>query len=193
MSKVRVEHQSNVTEFGAHYVIVGDHQVVNGFKKSDEGEVPVQYVAINFEALTEYLVHHMAQFENGGGTLNIDGFVLPRKTAARIYVDAFCTILGNCGVSTNLPKIRDEMCPACHKTGAAPAQEFQSNGPAITIPGIIHPTPAESPATIVGDQSHAENAAVNTSAEPVPADVQPTPGETQPGTGEPPASGEAPQ
>ena len=192
MGKVRVEHQSNVTEFGAHYVIVGDHQVVNGFKKSDDGEVPVQYVAINFEALTEYLAHHMGQFEIGGGTLNIDGFVLPKKTAARIYVDALCTILGNCGVSTNLPKIRDEMCSTCHKAGGAPAPEFQPNGPAIAIPGIIHPTPAESPATVVGDTPHAENAAVNASSEPVSADVQPTPGETQSGSGEPPAPGETP-
>jgi hypothetical protein len=122
MGKVRIDYHDEGFPFPPHYAIKSTH-AVRTVMGSEETESAVM---LDFERLTDMLVHHMGKFEKGGGDLEIDGFKVPMKAAARIYIDAICTIVGNHGVSVNLAKIRDELCSTCIGSPGA-AKEFIEN------------------------------------------------------------------
>ena len=136
----RIDYHDPAFQFPPHYAIIAEH-CVRHVVSSDESN-PETVIALDIKAITSMLVHHMGQFERAGGNLTIDGYTLPAKVAARFYIDAICSVLGNHGVASNLQKIRQELCTSCIGSHAA-AREFVADPPPAIVPDEVKSPPQE--------------------------------------------------
>lgn len=95
----------NVSERAAQHIVT----------EIDDDGTPREYVCIGFEHAATIIAASMVQLENPRNEID--------KACAQARLDAICGLLGSLGVITNLPKIRNELCPDCLGLGA-PATEI---------------------------------------------------------------------